>query len=182
MVFQRIRELIGQPAEAITKARLYDELLKSADPFQARRTIPILVKYTRLMNGLFEDIQRLIPPSGTPRRVLYEGPPGSPTGTLYEAVGEVEVVRNPPTAVEPGEGSKPGSTGREPERTRSSPPRRKTTGSERSGRGQSPACRSPNRTRTPDRSRTPVWWRSPERETASGKGSPWHTSPLRRSA
>ena len=33
VVFQRIRELIGQPAEAINKARLYDELIKSADPF-----------------------------------------------------------------------------------------------------------------------------------------------------
>ena len=92
------------------------------------------------------------------------------TGTLYEAVGEVEVVRNPPTAVEPGEGSRPGSTGREPERTRSSQLRRKNTESERSGRGQSPARRSPNRSRTPDRSRTPVRRRSPKRETASGKG------------
>ena len=71
VVFKRIRELIGQPAEAINKARLYDELLKSADPFQARKTIPILVKYTRLMNDIFEDIQKLIPPGGTPRRVLY---------------------------------------------------------------------------------------------------------------
>ena len=67
------------------------------------------------MNGLFEDVQRLIPPGGTPRRVLYQGPPGSPTGTLYKAVGEVEVVRNPPTAVKPGEGSRPGSTGKESE-------------------------------------------------------------------
>ena len=170
VVFQRIRDLIGHPAEAITKARLYDELIKLADPFQAQKTIPILVKYTRLMNGLFEDIQRLIPHGGTPRRVLYQGPPGSPIGTLYEAVGEVEVVRNPPMAVELGEGSRPGSIGREPERTRSSQPRRKTTGSERSRRGQSPARRSPNRSRTPDRSRTPVRRRSPERETASGKG------------
>ena len=107
-MFKRIRELIGQPAEAIHKARLYDELMKSADPFQARKTIPILVKYTRLMNGLFEDIQKLVPPGGTPRRVLYQGTPGSSTGTLYEAVGEVEVVHNPPTAVESEEGSRSG--------------------------------------------------------------------------
>ena len=170
MVFQRIRELIGQPAEAVVKARLFDELIKKAEPFEARKTLPILVKYTRLMNGLFEDVQRIVPPSGTPRRVLYPGPPGSPTGTLYEAVGEVEVVRNPPTAVEPGEGSRPGSTGKEPERTRSSQPRRKTAGSERSGRDQSPVRRSPNRSRTPDRSRTPVRRLSLEQETASGKG------------
>ena len=44
VVFKRIQELIGQPVEAISKARLYDELIRSADPFQARKTIPILVK------------------------------------------------------------------------------------------------------------------------------------------
>ena len=170
VVFQRIRELVGQPAEAVVKARLFDELLKKAEPYEARKTLPILVKYTRLMNGLFEDVQRLIPPGGTPRRVLYQGPPGSPSGTLYEAVGEVEVVRSPPTTVDPGEGSRPGSTGKEPEKTRSTQPRRKTPGSERSGRGQSPARRSPNRSRTPERSRTPVRRLSPARETASGKG------------
>ena len=135
VVFKRIRELIGQPVEAINKARLYDELIKSADPFQARKTIPILVKYSWLMNGLFEDIQKLLPPGGTPRRVLYQAPPKSPTGTVYEAVGEVEVVHNPPMVVEPGEGSRPGSSERIAERTRSSQPRRKSTGSERSGCG-----------------------------------------------
>ena len=56
MVFQRIRELIRQPAEAITKARLYDQMIESGDPIDARKTIPILVKYSRLMNGLFEDV------------------------------------------------------------------------------------------------------------------------------
>ena len=71
MVFKRIQELIGQLTEAVTKARLYDELMKSGDPIQARQTIPILVKYTWLMNGLFEDIQKLLPPGGTFRRVLY---------------------------------------------------------------------------------------------------------------
>ena len=80
----------------------------------------------------------------------------------------MEVVRNPPTAVEPKEGSRLGSTGKEPERTRSSQPRRKTTGSERSGRDQSPTRRSPNRSRTPDCSRTPVWRLSLKRETTSG--------------
>ena len=130
VVFQRIRELVGQPAEAVVKARLFDELLKKVEPYEARKTLPILVKYTRLMNGLFEDVQRLIPPVGTSRRVLYQSPPGSPSGTLYEAVGEVEVVRSPPTTVDPGEGSIPRSTGKEPERTRFTQPRRKTTGLE----------------------------------------------------
>ena len=112
MIFKRIRELIGQPAEAITKARLYNQLMKSGDPIQARQTISILVKYTRLMNGLFEDIQKLLPLDETLRRVLYQAPPGSPSGTLYEVVGDVAVVHNPPMAVEPGEGSRPGSTGK----------------------------------------------------------------------
>ena len=92
------------------------------------------------MNNLFEDIQMVVTPSGTPRKVLYQGPPGSSTGTLYEAVGEVAVVHNPPTAVEPGEGSRPGSSGKTPEKTRSSQARRKSIGSDRSERGQSPVC------------------------------------------
>ena len=79
-------------------------------------------------------------------------------------------MRNPPMAVEQGEGSRPGSIGKEPKRTRSSQPRRKNTGSERSGRGQSPACRSPDRSRTPDKSRTPVRRHTSEWETTSGKG------------
>ena len=56
--FQRIRELIGQPAEAVTKARLYDHIIESGDPIDARMTIPILVKYSWLMNGLFEDVHK----------------------------------------------------------------------------------------------------------------------------
>ena len=115
------------------------------------------------MNGLFEGFQKLIPLGGTSRRALYQGPLGSPIGTLYEAVGEVEVVRNPPTVVEPGKGSRPGSTGRESKRPRSSQLRRKNNGLERSGRGQSPARRSP------DRYRTPVRRRSLKRKTTSGK-------------
>ena len=78
VVFRRIRELVGQPAEIANKARLYDQLVGSGDPVTAQQTIPILVKYSQLMNNLFEDIQRVVPPDGTPRRVLYQGPPGSP--------------------------------------------------------------------------------------------------------
>ena len=170
VVFKRIRELVGQPAEAVVKARLFDELINKAEPYEARRSIPILVKYSRLMNGLFEDIQKLLPSSGTPRRVLYQDPPGSPTGTLYEAVGEVEVVRNPPTIVGSGEGSGPGNSGRVSERTRSSQQKRKSTGSDRSGRGKSPVRRTPDRSPAPERSRTPTRRHAPEPEPASGKG------------
>ena len=128
------------------------------------------MKYSRMMNNPFEDIQGVVPPSGTPRRVLYQGPPGSPTGTLYEAVGEVVVVHNPPTAVEPREGSRPGSSEKAPERIRSSHVMRKSIGSDRSGRGQSPVGMTSDRSRTLDRTRTPIKRRTPERETTSGKG------------
>ena len=101
-------------------------MMESGDPVEAQKIIPILVKYSRLMNGLFKDVQKFLPPGGTPRRVLYQAPPRSPSRTLYEAVGEVAVVHNPPTTVEPGEGSRPGSTGRAPERARSSQTRRKS--------------------------------------------------------
>ena len=126
-----------------------------------------------MMNNMFVDIQKVVPPSGTPRRVLYQGPPGSPTGTLYEAMGEVAVVQNPPTAVEPsqqGDGSRPGSSGKAPERTRSSQVKRKSTGSVRTGRGQSPVRRTSDQSRTPDRARTPIRRRTQEREATPGKG------------
>ena len=89
MIFGRIRELIGHPGEIVNKARLYDQLVESGDPVSARRTIPILVKYSRMMNNLFADIQKVVPLGVTPHRVLYQGPPGSPTRTLYEEIGEV---------------------------------------------------------------------------------------------
>ena len=84
VIFGRIRELVGHPGEMANKAWLYDQLVEFGDPVSAWQTIPILVKYSRMMNNLFADIQEIIPPGGTPRRVLYQGPPGSPIGTLYE--------------------------------------------------------------------------------------------------
>ena len=72
----------------------------SEDPVSARQTIPILVKYSRMVSNMFADIQKVVPPSGTPKWVLYQGPPGSPTGNLYEAVDEVAIVHNPPTDVD----------------------------------------------------------------------------------
>ena len=122
------------------------------------------------MSNLFEDIQRLILPSGTPRRVLYQGPPGFPTGTFYKVVGEVAVVHNPPTFVEPREGSRPRSFRKAPKRTRSSHARSKSIGFDRSGRGQSPIRRTSKRSWTKNRSQTPVSRQTPKRETTSGKG------------
>jgi hypothetical protein len=142
VVFTQIQELIGHPGKIVNKARLYDQLVESGDPVSARQTIPILVKYSWIMNNMFTEIQKVVPPGGTPRRVLYPGPPGSPTGTLYEEVGEVALVQNPATTVEPsqqGGGSRLGSSGKDPERTRSSGARRKSTGFARTGHGQSPA-------------------------------------------
>jgi hypothetical protein len=162
----------------VNKARLYDQLVESWDPTSARQTIPILVKYSRRMNNLFAEIQKVIPPSGTPRRVLYPGPPGSPIGTLYEEVGEVALVQKPPMAAEPsqhGGDSRPGNSGKDPQRTRSSGARRKSTGSARTGsarseRGQSSAPRTLDRSRTPDRARTAIRHQTPDREASRDKG------------
>jgi hypothetical protein len=172
-VFNQIRDLVGHPGEVVNKARLYDQLVESGDPTSARQTIPILVKYSRMMNNLFAEIQKVIPPGRTPRRVLYPGPPGSPIGTLYEEVGEVALVQNLPTVAEPsqqGGGSGPGSSGKDPERTRSSGAKRKSTGSARSGRGQSPAPRTSDRSRTPDRARTPIRHQTPDQEATRDNG------------
>ena len=44
------------------------------------------------MKDLIKEIQKLLPPSGTSRRMLYSGPLESPTGTLFEVIGEVELL------------------------------------------------------------------------------------------
>ena len=169
MSFQQIRDLVGQPADIATKAQLYDQLVGSGDPASTRQTIPILVKYTQKISDLFEEIQKIIPRSGTPQRVLYLGPLGSRTGTFYKAVGEVAVVNKPPAATELDQGSRPASSGRAQESARSSQAKQKSTGSERSGRGQSPVRRIPDREHTPDTSCTPVRRHTPERGSDSGK-------------
>ena len=109
----------------------------------------------------------------TPRRVLYQGPPGSPTGTLYEEVGEVALVQNPPMTAYPSQqegGSQPGSSGRTPEKTRSSQARRKSIGSVRTGRGQSPVPRTSDRSRTPNKARTPLRRQNPDQEATPDRG------------
>jgi hypothetical protein len=129
--------------------------------------------------------KKLLPSSGTPRRVLYPGPPGSPTGTLYEVVGEVELVQASPAGAGPsqpaGTPPPPGSgrfPDREkipvPQRTHSSQVRRKSTErSARSGRGQSPnpdRGRTSARSRTPERARTPARMRTPDRTKSPDRG------------
>jgi hypothetical protein len=132
VVFSRIRELVGHPGMIVNKARLYDQLVESGEPVSARPTISILVKYSRMMNNLFADIQKVVPRSGTPRRVLYQGPPGSPTGTLYEVVGEVALVQDPPTTAashDPKPASKETAQGRGvPEKLRKGPALRRPDG------------------------------------------------------
>ena len=91
VVLSRVRELVGHPGEIVNKAHLYDQLMESADPSSIRQTLPIMVKYSRTMKDLLKEIQNLLP-GGTPRRMLYLGPPGFSTGTLYEVIGEVELV------------------------------------------------------------------------------------------
>jgi hypothetical protein len=66
MVFSWIRELVGHPSEIVNKARLYDQLVEFGEPISARQTIPIFVKYSRMMNNLFAEFQKVVPPSVTP--------------------------------------------------------------------------------------------------------------------
>ena len=168
----RITWALSPPAPQVP-GELYDQLVASGDSVSARQVIPILVKYSRMTSNLFADIQKILPPAGTPRRVLYAGPPGSPTGTLYEEVGKVAIMTDPPTAAEPSEqagGSRPGSSGQNPERPRSSGARRKSTGSARTGRGQSPGPRGSDRSRTPDRVRSPIRNQALGQEATPDKG------------
>ena len=83
------------------------------------------------------------------------------------------IVADPPATAEPSQqagGSRPGSSGRDPERARSSRARRKSTGSVRTGRGQSPAPRVSDRSRTPDRTRSPIRHQAMDREATPDKG------------
>ena len=175
-VIDRVRELVGNPGEIANKARQYDQLVASGDSVSAGQVIPILVKYSQLMNNLFVDIQKILPSAGTPRRVLYPGPAGSPTGTLYEEVGKVAIMTDPPTAAEPSEQvgrSRPGSSRQNPERPRSSGARRKSTGLARTGRGQSQGPRNSDRSRTPDRVRSPIRNQALGQEATPDKGKSW---------
>jgi hypothetical protein len=85
----------------------------------------------------------------------------------------VALVQNPPTIAEPsqqGGGSRLGSSGKDPERTRSSQAMRKRTVSVRTGRGQSPVPRTSDRCQTPDRARTPIRHQTPDREATHDRG------------
>ena len=101
---------------------------------------------------------------------------GSPTGTLYEVVGEVPLVQNPPTVAgnsQQGGGSRPSSFGRDPSKTRSGV-KRKSTGFVRTGQDQSPVRRTSDRSRTPNRAQTPI--QSPVPAPVP-KGTPTHARP-----
>jgi hypothetical protein len=66
VVFNQIHELVGNPAEIINKAHLYDQMMASGERTSAKQALPILVKYTRTMKDLLGEIQKVIPPSGRP--------------------------------------------------------------------------------------------------------------------
>ena len=70
------------------------------------------------MKDLLKEIQKILPPSATPRRMLYPGLFGSPTGTLYEVIGEVELRPASQIAVgpnQPAKTSQPAESGRLPD-------------------------------------------------------------------
>lgn len=52
----------------------------------------ILFKYSRTMKDLLKEIQKLLPPHGTPWRMLNPIVYGSPTTVIYEVIGKVEFV------------------------------------------------------------------------------------------
>ena len=180
MAFSRIRELVGNSAEIINKAHLYDRMMAIGDPASAKQTLPILVKYSKTMKDILAEVQKVVPPGYTPMQVLYQGAPGSPTGTLYEVVGEIPLVQNPPTVAGPSQqegGNRPSRSGRAPSGTRFAGVRRKGLGSIRTGRDQSPVRRTLDRSRTPDRARTTIRNPEPAASPSRGRGTPTRAPP-----
>jgi hypothetical protein len=55
----------GLSRDVVNKAHLYDQLLESADLASARQILQI--KYSRTMKDLFKEIQKIMPPRGTPK-------------------------------------------------------------------------------------------------------------------
>ena len=177
MVINQVRELVGYPGEIVNKAHMYDKLMETVGPSSARQTLQILVKYSRSMKDLLKEIQKLLPPCGPPRHMTDLGLPGSPTGEVYEVVGEVELVPTAKATPRPSQAvgtSRQQESGRapdheripEPERVRSPPIRRKST--DRSARSwwvQSPmpeTAQSQERTKTAERARTPEQAKTPD--------------------
>ena len=118
VVFSWIWQLVEHSGEFVNKAHHYDRMMESSYPSSARQTLPILAKYSR-MKRLLAEIHKVVPLSGTPKRVLYPGPPGSPTGTMYKVVGEVALVQTSPVGARPcqlGRTSHPTSSGRASDR------------------------------------------------------------------
>ena len=69
---------------------MYDKIMETTDSSSAIQNIQMLVKYSRSMKDLLKEIQKLLLPRGTPRRMIDLGMSGSPTTTLYKVIGKVE--------------------------------------------------------------------------------------------
>ena len=135
------------------------------------------------MKDLFKKIQKFMPPRGTPRWMLDPGPLGSPTATLYEVIGEVEMnlaMQTCARSSQPAGTSRPQESGKVPdmeqtpipEWTHSSHVRRKSTKRlARSGHGPSPGkARASKKSRTLEKARTPERTRMPERAKTPDRG------------
>ena len=51
VIFSRIREMVGNPAEIINKAHLYNRIMASGEPTSAKQALPILVTCSRNDEG-----------------------------------------------------------------------------------------------------------------------------------
>ena len=80
VAFSRIREMVWSPAEIVNEAHLYDQMMASGEPASAKQALPILAKYSRTMKDILAEIQKVVPPCGTSRRVLYQGALGRQPG------------------------------------------------------------------------------------------------------
>ena len=52
--------MMGNPAEIVSKAQLYDRMMASGEPASAKQVLPILLKYSRTMKDFLAEILKVV--------------------------------------------------------------------------------------------------------------------------
>lgn len=70
MAKNRVQKPVGHPGAIVNKAHLYGKLMETTNPSSTRQTLQILIKYSRSMNDMLKEIQKIVPLRRTHRRIF----------------------------------------------------------------------------------------------------------------